>query len=298
MITKIETITPEYAAEELKRQEDRIAKGVYSQRRINDETVAKYVADMKAGFWLVNNQGIGFDVEGNLLDGRHRLWAIKLAGVPVDMLVVRGLPISHKNGALIKTVDTIDTGRARKMAQQLQIDGVVNANNIAAAVRVIYTLSCNLNRRVKATTFQVRRILSIFNPTLPEIVKTLMHSKEAVGPLSGCVALYTLEYPRKGNAFLKSYTEMVGLPAGSPIIALKRFLAQHYGWGGDTLTDRINAVTLALRHYHEETPVTNLRQSRIGSDWLLKAASEPTEKVRKIMDFKLAQETQKERREK
>jgi hypothetical protein len=48
-------------------------------------------ADMKAGRWRTTHQGIAFSRSGNLLDGRYRLWAIVIAGVPIKLHVVFNL---------------------------------------------------------------------------------------------------------------------------------------------------------------------------------------------------------------
>lgn len=43
--------------------------------------------DMKEGRWILTHEGLAFDSHGRLLDGQHRLQAIILADVPVEMFV-------------------------------------------------------------------------------------------------------------------------------------------------------------------------------------------------------------------
>lgn len=63
-----------------------------SNRPIKKRVVEKYARDIKAGNWLLTNQGIGVSDSGVLLDGQHRLEAIKQCGYPpVSILVVSGL---------------------------------------------------------------------------------------------------------------------------------------------------------------------------------------------------------------
>lgn len=57
-------------------------------RAIRSSVVNRYARDMAAGQWKVSHQGIAFDHDGTLLDGQHRLGAIVLSGVTVQMLVV------------------------------------------------------------------------------------------------------------------------------------------------------------------------------------------------------------------
>jgi hypothetical protein len=62
-------------------------------RPIKKRVVEKYARDIKAGKWVLTNQGIGVSESGVLLDGQHRLEAIKACGYPpVPVLVVGGLP--------------------------------------------------------------------------------------------------------------------------------------------------------------------------------------------------------------
>ena len=44
-------------------------------RPVSRQTVEQYARDMKAGRWYYTNQGIGFDVNGVMTDGQHRLLA-------------------------------------------------------------------------------------------------------------------------------------------------------------------------------------------------------------------------------
>jgi hypothetical protein len=61
-------------------------------RPIKQGVVEKYARDIKAGKWMLTNQGIGVSDSGVLIDGQHRLEAIKSTGYPpVPILVVTGL---------------------------------------------------------------------------------------------------------------------------------------------------------------------------------------------------------------
>lgn len=96
----IEAITPEIAAEYLKLN--------VMNRRVRVANVEKFAADMEAGEWEINHQGVAFYSDGTLADGQHRLLAIVASGVSVDMVVSRGWPV--------KSGGTIDIGGVRKTA--------------------------------------------------------------------------------------------------------------------------------------------------------------------------------------
>lgn len=108
---KVEKITPE------------MAKKYYAKSRgnraINRQTVRKYIAQMKAGLWILNGETICFDADDVLRDGHHRLLAIIESGVTIEVLVVRGVDP--------KAWHTYDQGKSRSGGDIFQIDGVANA---------------------------------------------------------------------------------------------------------------------------------------------------------------------------
>lgn len=79
-----ELITPEIAREMLKKNK--------KNRPINWKKVEEYAAVMKVGNWKLHAQGIILDVDGNILTGQKRLWAVVYAGVAVYFRVSRGNP--------------------------------------------------------------------------------------------------------------------------------------------------------------------------------------------------------------
>jgi hypothetical protein len=63
-----------------------------NNRPVKKAVVEKYSRDMKAGNWRVTNQGIGISNDGILIDGQHRLLALRESGYPnVECVVVYGL---------------------------------------------------------------------------------------------------------------------------------------------------------------------------------------------------------------
>lgn len=124
-------------------------------RTLSKPRAAAYAADMLAGNWQQTHQGIAFYQDGNLADGQHRLAAIMLSGVSVEMLVTFGLEPKQAAG--------IDAHRARATIDVVKITGLAdwvgkNEAAIAKMVRRLPTLSggtptssqivafCNLHR--------------------------------------------------------------------------------------------------------------------------------------------------------
>ena len=90
-----------------------------NNRRYRPKTAQKYSRDLSANRWITTHEGIGIDVDGNVMDGQHRLNAIILAEKPMFLLVVRNLPREAKLA--------IDQGIPRS------IDDVLNSNGIPAS---------------------------------------------------------------------------------------------------------------------------------------------------------------------
>lgn len=117
---RFEVITPAAAKAMLERNTN--------NRSISPSLVTTYAIDMTKKRWYLNTGGIGFDVNGVMVDGQHRLEAICESGQAQEMIVVEGLdPEARK---------TIDTGRKRTVADELRMRGIQNNNTLAAAVRM------------------------------------------------------------------------------------------------------------------------------------------------------------------
>lgn len=117
---EIVDITPDMASDWL------AARVFEGNRKPAKAKIEQHAAAMKAGRWLETHQGIAFDTEGRLIDGRHRLMAVSGSGVTVRMWV---FPNQTRD-----TFDVIDTGYARAAAQFLPSTAPTMA---AGAVRYI-----------------------------------------------------------------------------------------------------------------------------------------------------------------
>ena len=115
---QIENVTPAKAEKWLNKN--------VSNRRISDVTVNAYARDIEAGNWAVTPHAIIFNVNGDLLDGQHRLSAIVQSGKTVKMVVVRGC--SHD------VRKYIDRGRKRSLSDRLKMEGADGRVSLKAAV--------------------------------------------------------------------------------------------------------------------------------------------------------------------
>lgn len=119
---EIMTITPDLAILMLERNPD------YNRSR-NDRIAASYGREMKESRMMLTNQGIGFDTNGQLVDGQHRLMACVASGQSFESIVVFGLDP--------KAFMYVDTNYRRTAGHKVHIAGFPNGNNLAAAVRIV-----------------------------------------------------------------------------------------------------------------------------------------------------------------
>lgn len=121
MITaSIQTITPEWAAEQL-------AKRNGTNRRLRGWWAEALAAAMRRGEWITTHQGIAFAQSGSIIDGQHRLKGVVIAKRPVDMMVFHGVPDSAFSvldiGVKRSVSDT--TGLSKKTAEACRLAATI-----------------------------------------------------------------------------------------------------------------------------------------------------------------------------
>lgn len=102
-------------------------------RRVREDSVRRYAADMIAGRWKNNGETLKFSHDGKLLDGQHRLLASIRAQAqglpPIEFTVLRNVALS--------AVETLDAGRSRTAADWIRLERVPNVNACASVARFL-----------------------------------------------------------------------------------------------------------------------------------------------------------------
>ncbi len=98
-------------------------------RPFNELNCRFFINQMNNNEFTDTGESIKFDVNGDLIDGQHRLTAIMRTGKPQMMLVVRNLSVN--------AFRHIDTGRKRVASDVLGIEGIVNPTKIATMAKFI-----------------------------------------------------------------------------------------------------------------------------------------------------------------
>lgn len=265
------TVTPELAAEWLKLNR--------KNRKLKSTTMTAYTMDMRNGAWMLTHQGIAFDEDGNLVDGQHRLMSVLAAKRPVTMLVSAGWPTGEKR----KTMDAVDRGVARSLADQLSIQhGITDAKMVVTIVNGL-AAPCLGNFRVfKGTTDCILGVFEIYKEEIKWLianpVKTHGLKQQAV---LATMALGRAVWPEKTAEFYQRLVTGENLDSKSPILHLRNYLM---GTGSRATTfESRNPITYHLWAFVEGKAVTQLiHASDAGFVRLMELNKDRAEKVRAI----------------
>lgn len=119
---KVITITPDMAAKYLEQNT--------KNRPLNQRKVEELVKAMEDGEWKLGTDAIGFDTNGRMINGQHRMTALVEYGRPLEFLVTTGLEPEAFN--------VIDTGRMRSAGDVLTTEGIASGHHKSAIIRFVY----------------------------------------------------------------------------------------------------------------------------------------------------------------
>lgn len=198
----------------------------FRNRPLSDDTVRAYARDMVAGQWVATHQGIAFNDRDELIDGQHRLRAIVLSGVTARMMVTFGLP-SLIDGKEMTTMDAVDRGRPRSVADQLKIQhGFREGGTIAAICAAVASICCGERTR----RLSVGQTLAVFRAYEPTILWLLPHRSKLpglrnAGLLAGFVfALATEKGEGAIAGMFMAFNKCEGLKEKSAMAHLRAFV--------------------------------------------------------------------------
>ncbi len=187
-------------------------------RPMNQFTVNQLANAMKRGEWKVTHQGIAFDTNNHLIDGQHRLKAIIVADVAVEMTI-------HRD-ADPETFDVIDVGRKRKFGDLLALNGEQTATLLAAAVAWKWRYDNNgvNSGRIHPTTIELEQTLKD-NPFLREHVNICneLEPRMLIAPSLATWLSYEFACvdPSASAKFFEGVGRGLNLEEGNAIIALR-----------------------------------------------------------------------------
>jgi hypothetical protein len=198
----------------------------FRNRSLREETVDAYARDMANGLWVPTHQGLAFNDRDELIDGQHRLHAIVRAGVTIRMMVTFGLPAKIE-GSEMTTMDAVDRGATRSVADQLKIQHNLGNASILAAICAQLGGLCFGQRTKRLSVGQTLDIYRAFQHPIDFVIanRSKEHGLKAAGVLAAFAFAMVTEQAKVGSkesAFSQWYLQLVSGKAIDAMSALAR----------------------------------------------------------------------------
>jgi len=197
---RVMVVTPEKA-------ELWLTKNHPENRPISWRVVESYAGDMRNGAWRLTHQAICFDGAGLLIDGQHRLHALKAAGVAVTMLVIK----NSKGGFH----DPIDRLRPRSI-------GVIMGSHPrdVAALNTLRMFEAGYHLHTSMTLADAEAVAERHKADWNEVQKIPNRSK-LPGPVIGACVWAWPCHPVATAAFMRSAISGEHIGRGDPAYAFR-----------------------------------------------------------------------------
>lgn len=210
-------ITPKMATEYLRCNTE--------NRSVRPEVVDAYARDMADGEWLMTGEAIKFGLDGRLLDGQHRLFAVVKSGATVEFLVITGLDP--------KTQRRVDLGVPRTFVDDLRMEGLpyyVVMGSVARRIHAYNRGVWHTGRGYKPTKAELEAILrDNFDSLVAAASNTEPNWRRVDIPRSVQAFVYWLLHeinPERATKFMYQLTTGADLWEGHPIMTVRDRLAK------------------------------------------------------------------------
>ena len=263
MKTTIKQITPQWAAQILETRNPH-------NRSLSENFIQKLERDIKAKAWILTHQGIAFDENGDLIDGQHRLEAIRRSGCSVEMMVTTDVPASQRaNGIMLKTFECIDSGRSRTVGQMLALNGYTQANAVAAVSRAMLNLAARKDSWLQVTTPQTEKVLAKCGTSIDAVIhSTAAKLAKATAPLRAVFAFYHTFDADRAIEFATAFSTLENISRNHPAYALATWSKNHStNTAGAYHSTRVAGS--AVFHFHHGNKAEKLYGSDEHIAWLL-----------------------------
>lgn len=231
-------MTPEWAQHLLSNQNGH-------NRKIKTGHVASLTESIKRGEWKLTSQGIAIGTNGQLLDGQHRLTAIRDSGQAVPVLLATECDPS------IFTV--IDTGSKRTAGDTLYLLGAPQHHQAAAAIRLImlakqYKTGSWANGKIVISNEQIQQYYLEDQLRIDTYVRLVYNSVRNFklvnrGALTAfCIlALDKQHFKNTVDNFVEALTTGANLPHDSAVLAFRNAIVNRsiFGERGGTTVQQL-----------------------------------------------------------
>lgn len=225
-------------------------------RNLRQSVVATYKRTIEKNLWLPTNQGIGVSISGFLIDGQHRLEALREAGYPkVTMLVVTGLAD--------ETMAAVDGGVNRNARDYLQFMFDTKVSAFVSATLRTSMLAAVGFPLIKYQPQEYAEHLEKLGGSISELLKLERISKLPAAVFAAIVDTHSNGYQSESIEFAKALLTGEMLAKDNPALVLRNWLATSNGSGGNTaMVERYKKTTRAIQAWIEQRPLAKLYRSK------------------------------------
>lgn len=249
-------ITPEIAKIMLMRNSN--------NRKVRQLKVEAYARTIKAGLWMLTNQGIGFNIDGDLIDGQHRLLACIMANTGFETYVTFGMEKEAQR--------VIDGCVPRSVPDQLQLSGTTNAKIKVAIAACIISAVAGASR-VAMSIDIAEKVIDLYSDEIDFIWFENKCNKKLkyVPAITGIILAAKVDLD-KAVEFRDKYSKGDNLSLGDSALTLRNFMMNRdtrgHGGGKERKTILCCSAT-ALAYYFQNKALKKITASTIGIDYLM-----------------------------
>lgn len=257
--------TPEYAGFILENFNVR-------NRHLNDSAIRQYIDQITRDAFYFTHQGIARDRNGHLMDGQHRLMAVKKSGKSIPMFeFTYSIDLIQPDGQIHPVMMVFDKGRPRTIAQNLGLNNMKHANLIAAICNALRGFLFGYSN-ARANEFMVNAIYSIYIDSIDGILSTWGGGNRHAIMLASLVLLHVVS-PEASVSLTHSISTTEGLKVGSAEMAMSTFFRGQMKsmTGAAQRVDALDRLINGCFKYLDCEPVKALCSSQTSKDRMLTA---------------------------
>lgn len=218
--------------------------------------ISTYKRAVEGNLWVPTNQGIGVAASGFLVDGQHRLEALREAGYPpVLMLVVTGLPD--------EAMAAVDGGTNRTARDYMQF---MFDTKVSALVSAVLRTSMQARDEFSPIKYQPQEYaahLEKLGNSISDIMKLEHVQRIPAAVVAALVDAHDKGYQSEVEAFTKALATGEMLERDNPALVLRNWIANTKGNGGQaTMVERYRKTTRALAAWIDQRPLAKLYRTK------------------------------------
>ena len=229
-------------------------------RKISEKVVSKYVEEIRAGDWRLTPAGIGFDSDGVLVDGQHRLAAIVKSGIAAPLLVTLGLPPASQ--------EKVDRQRRRTLFDALYLSGHAYSRQEVEIATCLTRMRQGSDSGVVPSDSLVKKTLLKHIDSIREVLVGADKKKRGLSQASFLAAavLYHEIDRKKCAEFLAGVRTGEMLTNDHPAMRLRRFLlgettVASMPRGGANQSFIFRRAVFAMQAHLEGRKISGLREA-------------------------------------